>query len=59
MEQNSGRLHNTIRMATGAAHNPELLIEEFQSIFTFRVAGLYGRGEIARLSTFMVGTQQM
>jgi hypothetical protein len=30
-------------MATGAALSLELLIEEFQSIFSFQVAGLYSR----------------
>jgi hypothetical protein len=44
MERNSGRLHNTTGTATGAAHNLELLIEEFQSIFSFLAAGLYSRG---------------
>jgi hypothetical protein len=31
---NSGRLQNTTRMATGATRSLEILIEEFQSIFT-------------------------
>jgi hypothetical protein len=35
VKQNSERLQNTIEIATGAAHSLELLIEEFQSIFTF------------------------
>jgi hypothetical protein len=34
-ERNSGRRHNTTGMATGATHSLELLIEEFQSIFSF------------------------
>jgi hypothetical protein len=35
-KQNSGKLHNTIRVATEAVHNIELLVEEFFiSIFTF------------------------
>jgi hypothetical protein len=38
MKQNSRRLHNSIGMATGATHGLELLIEEFQSIFSFRAA---------------------
>jgi hypothetical protein len=33
-KRNSGRLHNTTGTATGAAHSLELLIEEFQSIFS-------------------------
>jgi hypothetical protein len=36
MKRNSGRLHNTIGTATGAAHSLELLVEEFFiTIFTF------------------------
>jgi hypothetical protein len=34
-KRNSGRLHNTTGTSTGAAHNLELIIEEFQSMFTF------------------------
>jgi hypothetical protein len=34
-KENSGRLHNSTVMATGATHSLELLIEEFQSIFSF------------------------
>jgi hypothetical protein len=44
MEQNNERHHNTTGTATGAAHSLELLIEEFQSIFSFS-AGLSSRGE--------------
>jgi hypothetical protein len=40
MEQNSGRLHNSTETATGVTRNLELLVEEFQSIFSFWVAGL-------------------
>jgi hypothetical protein len=29
MEWNSRKLHNTTRIATGAAHSLELLVEEF------------------------------
>jgi hypothetical protein len=58
-KQNSGRLQNTTVIATRAAHILELLIKEFQSIFTFWVAGFYSRSEIARLSTLMVDTQQV
>jgi hypothetical protein len=42
-KQNSGRLQNTTRIATGAAQSLELLVEEFQSIFTFCAVGLYSR----------------
>jgi hypothetical protein len=45
LKQNSGRLHNTTGIATGAVQSLELLVEEFQSIFTFWVAGLYSRGK--------------
>jgi hypothetical protein len=45
MKQNSGRLHNTIGTATGITHSLELLIEEFQSIFSFLAAGLSSRGK--------------
>jgi hypothetical protein len=45
MKQNSGRLHNSTGMATGATCNLELLIEEFQSIFSFSAAGLSSRGK--------------
>jgi hypothetical protein len=34
-KQNSRRLHNTTETATGAARSIELLVEEFQSIFSF------------------------
>jgi hypothetical protein len=34
-KQNYARLHNTIGIAIGAAQSLELLVEEFQSIFTF------------------------
>jgi hypothetical protein len=34
-KMDSGRLHNSIGTATGATRSIELLIEEFQSIFTF------------------------
>jgi hypothetical protein len=58
-KENSGRLHNSTVMATGATHSLELLIEEFQSIFSFWAASLSSRGKIARLSILMVGTQQV
>jgi hypothetical protein len=44
-KQNSGRLHNSTGMATGAARSLELLIEEFQSILFFWAAGLSTRGK--------------
>jgi hypothetical protein len=46
---NSGWLHNSTGMATGVAHNLELLIEEFHSIFSFWVAGLSSRGENSKV----------
>jgi hypothetical protein len=45
--------------ATGSTRSLELLVEEFQSIFSFGAAGLSSRGKISRLSTLMVGTQQL
>jgi hypothetical protein len=45
VEQNIARLQNTIVTATGATHSLELLIEEFQYIFTFWAAVLYSRGK--------------
>jgi hypothetical protein len=42
-KQNSGRLHNSTATTTGATHTLELLIEEFQSIFSFWVTGLSSR----------------
>jgi hypothetical protein len=45
-------------MATGVTRSLELLIKEFQSIFSFWAAGLSSRGKIARLSALMVGTQE-
>jgi hypothetical protein len=35
MKQNRARLQNTIGITTGVVQSLELLIEEFQSIFTF------------------------
>jgi hypothetical protein len=35
VKQNSERLHNTTGTATGAAYSLQLLVEEFQSIFSF------------------------
>jgi hypothetical protein len=59
MEQNSGRLHNTIGMTIGATRSLEFLVKEFQSILSYLAAGLSSRGKIARLSTLIVGTQQV
>jgi hypothetical protein len=56
---NSEKLHNSKGTATGATCSLELLVIEFQSIFSFWAAGLSSGGKIARLSTFMVGTQQV
>jgi hypothetical protein len=42
-KQNSGRLQNTTGIATRAAQSLELLVKEFQSIFTFCAVGLYSR----------------
>jgi hypothetical protein len=41
----NGRLHNPIGTATGATRNLELLVEEFQFIFSFRATGLSSRGK--------------
>jgi hypothetical protein len=35
VKQNSGRLHNTIGMATRETRSLKHLVEEFQSIFSF------------------------
>jgi hypothetical protein len=35
VEWNSGRLHNTTRTTNGATRSLELIVEEFQSIFSF------------------------
>jgi hypothetical protein len=58
-KRNSGSLHNSTGTATEVAHSLELLVKEFQSIFSFWAVGLSSRGEIARLSTLMVDTQQV
>jgi hypothetical protein len=34
-QQNSGRLHNSTGITTGATRSLELLVKEFQSIFSF------------------------
>jgi hypothetical protein len=43
VKRNSGTLHNSTRTATEAVHSLELLIEEFQSIFSFLAVGLSSR----------------
>jgi hypothetical protein len=35
VKRNNRRLHNTIGMATGVVHSLELIVKEFQSIFSF------------------------
>jgi hypothetical protein len=44
-EWNSGRLHSSTGTTTGATRSIELLIEEFQSIFSFWAAGLSSKGK--------------
>jgi hypothetical protein len=53
------RHHNSIGNRPGAIARLEHHIEELWNIFSFWAAGLCGRGRIARLSTLMVGTQQV
>jgi hypothetical protein len=45
VKRNSGRLHNSTGMATGTTRSLELLVKEFQSIFSFWAAGLSSRGK--------------
>jgi hypothetical protein len=53
------RHHNsTGNWLTTIAHL-EHHIEELQIFFSFWAVGFYGKGKIARLSTLMVGTQQV
>jgi hypothetical protein len=49
MEWNNRRLHNTTGIATGAAHNLELIVKEFQSIFTLSATILSSRGETSKV----------
>jgi hypothetical protein len=49
MKQNNGRLHNSTGMATRATRNLELIVKEFQSIFSFRAGGLSSRGENSKV----------
>jgi hypothetical protein len=53
------RHNNPTGNQPGAIARLELYIIVLQIFFSFWVAGLYGRGKIARLSTLMVGTQQV
>jgi hypothetical protein len=53
------RHHNSIGNRPGAITRLELLIEESQIFFSFWAADLSSMGKIARLSTLMVGTQQV
>jgi hypothetical protein len=53
------RLHNSTGNQPGVIACLELLIEESQIFFSFWAAGLSSMGKIARLSTLMVGTQQV
>jgi hypothetical protein len=53
------RHHNSTGNRLGAITHLEHHIEVLQIFFSFWAAGLYGRGKIARLSTLMVGTQQV
>jgi hypothetical protein len=41
MKRNNGRFHNSTGTTTEVTRNPELLIEDFQSIFSFCAVGLY------------------
>jgi hypothetical protein len=43
-KKNNRRLHNPQEINQGNA-SLELLVEELQSMFTFRAAGLYSRGK--------------
>jgi hypothetical protein len=53
------RHHNATGNRPGAITHQKHHIEVLQIFFSFRAADLYGRGEIARLSTLIVGTQQI
>jgi hypothetical protein len=53
------RHHNSTGNQLGAIARLEHHIEVLQIFFSFWAAGLCGRGEIARLSTLMVGTQKV
>jgi hypothetical protein len=53
------RLHKSTDNRPGVIAHLELLIEESQIFFSFWAAGLSSMGKIARLSTLMIGTQQV
>jgi hypothetical protein len=53
------RLHNTTGNRPRVIARLELLIKESQIFFSFWAASLNSMGKIARLSTLMVGTQQV
>jgi hypothetical protein len=53
------RLHNSTGNRPGVIARLELLIKESQIFFSFGATGLSSMGKIARLSTLMVGTQQV
>jgi hypothetical protein len=52
-------LHNSTGNRPRVIARLELLIEESQIFFSFWAVGLSSMGKIARLSTLMVGTQQL
>jgi hypothetical protein len=52
-------LHNSTGNQPGVIARLELLIEESQIFFNFLAAGLSSMRKIAKLSTLMVGTQQV
>jgi hypothetical protein len=51
--------HNSTCNRPGVIAHLELLIEESQIFFNFWVVGLSSMRKIARLSTLMIGTQQV
>jgi hypothetical protein len=51
--------HNSIGNQPEAIPRLEHHIEVLQIFFRFWATGLYSRGKIARLTTLMVGTQQV
>jgi hypothetical protein len=53
------RHQNSTGNRVGAIVHLEHHIEVLQIFFSFWVAGLYSRGKIVKLSTLMVGTQQV
>jgi hypothetical protein len=53
------RHHSTTGNRPGVIAHLELLIKEPKIFFSFSATGLSSMGKIARLSTLMVGTQQV